>query len=418
MKREIIFRALLAMLILVGFASCKDDDNVQLASVNVQVTASETFQGIAVKGLMVKLVNTADNATTTATTDAKGLASFTDIAPGTYNIATSVDLTAEKAGEISGYYEALTLNATASNVNLLAGVVGAKTIILDGSPSSSLVIKEFYFDGANDPTYSTLFKDQFIEIYNNSSKTIYADGLYIAGLAPQANGSDAKDTPTSLSLKEYVYATKIMQVPGNGADYPIAAGESIVIALNAVDYSDGGAKSYGINLSGADLETYAIDWFESLGRKGNAYFDLDNVDVPNMTCIYNFIENYGVFNFDMQSASVIIFRADNFDAEANRIANPDKTKPSYSDYWVKIPVANIIDGIDMMYSADTGNFKRLPTSVDAGFNTLGGNPAAYSGKSARRKVAKEVNGRKILMDTNNSTNDIEIIDKATPKSFD
>lgn len=413
MKKGLL-KATLALFILLGFSACNDDDEVQLANLKVQVTASNTFSTLSLQGIKVVITNTTDNTEETSTTDSEGIAYFADIAPGIYNISTSVDLTAEKAGEISGYYEALTLNATANSVSLLAGVDSEETVTLDGKPSASLVIKEFYYNGANDPTYSVLFKDQFVEIYNNSSETIYADGLYIAGLAPQDNGSSKTDTPTPLDLTEYVYATKILQVPGTGNDNPIAPGKSIVICLNAVDYTDGGANDYSVDLSGADFETYAIDWLESEGRKGNAYFDLDNADVPNMTCIYNFIENYGWFNFDIPSASIAIFRNDNFTIE--RVANPLRDEPGYSDYFVKIAVADIIDGIDMMFSAQTGNFKRLPTSVDAGFNYVEGN--SYTGQSVRRKVAKEVDGRKILMDTNNSSNDFEALAKPTPKSFD
>ncbi|MGM0504259.1 MAG: DUF4876 domain-containing protein, partial [Bacteroidota bacterium] len=208
--------------------------------------------------------------------------------------------------------------------------------------------------------------------------------------------------------------SKILRIPGNGTDNPVQPGESIVICLNAVDYTDGGANAdISVDLSTADFETYAVSWLESLGRTGNSYFDLDNVDVPNMECVYLNIENNGWFNFDIESASIAIFRNDNFAIE--QIADPRVETPSSSDYFAKINVDDIVDGIDMMYNAETSEFKRLPSSIDAGFKYIDGD--TYTSKSVRRKVANEVDGRKILKDTNNSTNDFEVTDLPTPGGF-
>jgi hypothetical protein len=173
--------------------SCKDDEVVQLANLDVKIVFADGFTGLTAEGINVSITNTVDNGVETVLTDADGLASFVDIAPGTYNVSASLELTAEEAGVASGYYEEMTLNAVENNVNLLGGVDSDITITLDGKASSSLVIKEFYYNGANDPTWSVLFKDQFVEIFNNSSEVVYADGLYLASLAPTANGSSAND---------------------------------------------------------------------------------------------------------------------------------------------------------------------------------------------------------------------------------
>lgn len=412
-KFKLFLSVMLIALLSISFYSCKDDEVVQLANLNVQVDIADGFTGLSAEGISVSITNTVDNGVETALTNASGLASFFDIAPGTYNVAATLELTAEEAGAASGYYEEMTLNAVENNVNLLGGVDSDITITLDGKASSSLVIKEFYYNGANDPTWSVLFKDQFVEIYNNSDEVVYADGLYLASLAPTANGSSANDVPLGLDLTEYVYASKILRVPGTGTQNPIQPGESIVICLNAVDYTNGGANaSYTVDLSNADFETYAIDWLASLGRTGNAYFDLDNVDVPNMECIYLNIENYGWFNFDAPSASIAIFNDDSYAVETIVDPNSSETNPIY---YTKIKTENIIDGIDMMFDADKGNFKRLPVSIDAGFNYIEGN--TYTSKSVRRLIAKNIDGRNILKDTNNSANDFEVIDLPTPGGF-
>ena len=413
-KIKLFLTSLVGTLLILSIVSCNDDEEVKLAKLNVQVNVAESFTGLSTSDMYVYITNTADNGVDSALTDANGVAVFEEVAPGTYHVSATMDLTSEEAGAASGYYEEMTLNGVENNVELLGGIDSDVSITLDGDPSSSLVIKEFYYHGANDPTYSILFKDQFVEIFNNSSEVIYADGLYLASLAPSTSGSDANDVPLGLDLTEDVYATKIMRVPGSGTDHPIEPGEGMVICLNAVDYTNDGANAdISVDLSSADFETYAVDWLESMGRTGSAYFDLNNVDVPNMECVYLNIENYGWFNFDVSSASIAIFRNDNFTIE--QVVDPRRETPSFSDYYAKISVENIIDGIDMMYDSETADFKRLPSSVDAGFNYIEGE--SYTSKSVRRKVAKEIDGRKILQDTNNSSNDFEVTDLPTPGGF-
>lgn len=402
-----------AFVLAIAIFSCSDDE-VKLASLIVQLETSSDFTGLDLAGVNVTITNTVDNSTSSMVADASGVAAFVDVAPGTYNLACSIDLTAEEAQSVSGYYEAITLNGVENNVGLYAGMESSSTLTLDGKPSSSLIIKEFYYNGANDPFWGVLFKDQFVEIYNNSSEVVYADGLYIASLAPTTNGSNDNDVALGLSLEESVYADKVSQVPGNGTDNPIQPGESIVIAYNAVDWTNGGANSaFTIDLSTSDFEIYGVSWLESLGRTGNAFFDVDNVDVPNMNCIYLNIENYGSFNFNPGGASVAIFRSESEPSEVILDPNSSESNPIH---YVKINTADIIDGADFLFDGEAAAFKRLPTSVDAGFNYVDGN--TYTSISLRRKIAKETaDGRKILMDTNNSSNDFEQISLATPHGF-
>ena len=412
-KMNLFTKIAVALTLVISLFSCKDDE-VKLASLLVQIETSANFTGVDLSGQTVTITNTVDNATISGTTDATGLIQFADVAPGTYNVACSIDLTAEEASSASGYYEAITLNGVENNVNLFAGVESTSTLTLDGKPSSSLVIKEFYFVGANDPSWGVLFKDQFIEIYNNSDEVVYADGLYIANLAPSACGSNNNDVTLGLSVEETLYADKVVQIPGNGTDNPIQPGESLIVAFNAVDWTGGGANSaFTIDLSTADFEMYAVDWLQSLGRTGNAYFDIDNVDVPNVNCIYLNIENYSFFTFNVTGASAVIFRSEEDPSETILDPNSSTSNPIY---YVKINAEDVIDGVDFLANAESAAFKRLPSSIDAGFNFTGGQ--SYTSKSLRRKIAKEsAGGRKILMDTNNSTNDFDVINLPTPRGF-
>lgn len=404
-KFKSFLKVTLAVAIAFGFAACNDDDEVKLANLNVTVDIANTFTGLSAANMYVYVTNTSDNGVDSALTDANGLATFEDLAPGTYNISASMELTKEEAGAASGYYEEMTLNATKNNEELIGGFDHEVTITLDGEPSSSLVISELYFNGTM--VDFLLYKSQFIELYNNSAEVVYADGLYIAMLAPTRNGSGASEVPLALDLTEKVYAQKIMRVPGSGTDYPVQPGETILIALNAVDYSNGGTST-NPDLSVATLETYATAWMESLGRSGS-YDDVDNIDVPNMECIY-INQTYGWMQFDAATPSVALFRNESF--TVTEVTDPAAGTPAeIYEIYAEINVDDIIDGIDMMLNAESGDFKRLPTSVDAGFNYIDG---YFTGKSVKRKTEKTVDGRVILKDTNNSTNDLEVIDTPTP----
>lgn len=393
--------------------SCDKDDEVLLANLNVQVDYAAEFTGLSTANITVTLTNPTDNSSLTAETDVLGVAQFLNVAPGSYNVSTSVDISAEQAQEATGYYQEMTLNAVANGVQLMGGVDATETITLNGQASGDLVIKEYYITGANDPTWGVMSKDQFIEIYNNSSEVKYADGLYIANLAPQANGDNANDAISTLSFDTYIYADKITKVPGNGTDNPIQPGESIVIALNAVDWTNGGAKSdITVDLSTAEFEQFGITWLESLGRTGSSFFDLDNVDVPNMECIY-LREGFQYFGWYSQGSSCAIFKNDNFTIEL--MDDPESSDPANPNKYAKIAVADVIDAIGVVADENASAYKDLPSILDAGFTyTEGG---SYTSISIRRLTAKTIDGRRILKDTNNSTNDFEVISLATPKGF-
>ncbi len=404
-KFKLIFTLALAAIMTISFVAC-DDDEVELANLSVTVKTASTFTGLSVVDMYVYITNTIDEGVDSALTDASGIATFLDVAPGTYNVSATMALTAEEAGAASGYYEEMTLNAVENNVELLGGFDHDVDIVLDGKPSSSLVISELYFNGTM--VDFLIYKSQFIELYNNSSEVVYADGLYVAMLAPQRHGADVSDVPLALDLTETVYAQKIMKVPGSGSEFPVQPGETILIALNAVDYSNGGTST-NPDLSVAELETYATAWMESLGRQGS-FDDVNNIDVPNMECIY-LNQEFGWYIIDPSAPTIVIFRNDAF--TITEITDPAAETPvEIYDMYAEIDVDDILDGVDLMLNAESGDFKRLPNSVDAGFNYVGG---FFTGKSVKRKAEKTLgDGRVILKDTNNSTNDLEIIDVPTP----
>lgn len=409
-----LFAATILLGLMATFTSCEDDE-IKLSDVTITVETAALYDGVDVSSAWVVIENTQNGLKDSVQTDATGVATFMQISTGTYNVTTSVVLDEATAESYTGVYKEITLNGVESSYFVAPGMVQDLTLTLDGKAAGDLLIKQVYYNGANDPFWGVLFKDQFVEIYNNSDEVIYADGLYIAFAGPNRTGSSATDAVSTLDVSENFYATKVAQVPGSGTENPINAGESIVIALGAYDWTEGDATkaTFTVDLSSVDFEFYAIDFLEADGRTGSAFFDVDNPTVPNMDIVY-LPGNFVFFNMNTNGQSIAIFRSESAPSEV--ITDPESSE-SNPQYLLKISNSLLIDACDFVDHADAGVYKRFAASVDAGFNYVPGVGSTYTSKSMRRKVAKEINGRKVLKDTNNTADDFDVIDLATPYGF-
>jgi hypothetical protein len=397
------------------FTACdKEEDEDFLGSVSVQLVLKEGLGDISLTNINVSLISIADNVERKALADEAGLAEFSEIPAGNYNINVS-----ESRNE--GEY---TLTGTASNIVVEMRENTLVNLTIDAiNPNADLVIKEVYFPGAAD-SYVSLFKDQFIEIFNNSSEVIYADGLYVACMFNSRPTNSAIPYSQVLDLNEYLYAELADQVPGNGTDYPIEPGKSIVIAFNAINFKEGNPQpDRAVDNSTADLERYSVEWLQAQGRTGSTFFDMNNPDVPNMNNIF-LSSNHVMYLMEVSGPSVVIFRKETAFTEAdvfqydynNQGGNPRTVN------LLKIPTSLVIDGLDVVENAEEGGWKRLPESIDSGFTYLKADGGAfYSGMSLRRKIDQEASlrfGRPVLQTTKNSFTDFESINFPDARGYD
>src|SRR3989339_544993 len=405
--------ALIALGSLLAFSAC-EKQAPELSIIQVTLKASAAFNGATLSNIPVEITNTVDNTKKVVLTNPAGVAKFEDIAPSTYNISSSLELSPEIAFNYTGFNKTVTINATLSSITVLPLQTSVQTLTLDGKAGGDLVIKEVYSLGAANDGYAIMFKDQFFEIFNNSDETQYLDKLYIAYLSPSKAGQGSTDVPLGLPLTSFVYASKILQFPGTGTQYPLEPGMGAVIAINAINYKELKPLALTVDNSTAQFDTYAITWLQSLGRTGNSFFVVDNPNVPNMNCIYLNIQNNGFFNMD-DYASIALVKSGPVFTETIK----DPTITTSEVFYMKIPVSEIIDGVDILAKSSSAAFKRLPAVIDSGFTYAQENGSAnYTGKSLRRKVAKTLaSGRKVLQDSNNSSNDFEVVAPATPRSY-
>lgn len=384
---------------LIGLWSCSKDKEVETTDLQIWVTYPDLYAEVSAAGATVELTNNETQSKTTLTADADGGALFTKLLAGTYNITANITLNPQQAELLTGIAQEIILAGTLNNLMVSGKATIEETIQLVGGRAGDLVFKEIYYTGSRTPTGGTYFLDQFYEIYNNSTETIYADGLILALAHPVAATSSIagwSDDPN------HVYLSSVWQVPGNGTTYPIEPGTSFIISQNGTNHREDPNGNANCPYSGS------IATFETFVDREDTR-DVDNPGVPNMIMLHHGSGFY--FLASVFGPAPVIFRVENFMALA-RETQPGSTS---TFEYIKLPVGHIIDGVEGGRDENSVNFKRLPASVDAGIIWCSG---TYMSESIRRKTANTIEGRRILQDTNNTTADFEVKSPPTPKTFD
>lgn len=435
-----------------AFYGCSDDDfgnNSGLQPVNFSVNLKYddvTFNGQLVNAANVILTNTNTGDSYTVISNVSGMADFTAIVPGIYNITVSKTMESAEFNTTFGYAPTTTtvqFNGTQEQVTVNANVT-ATTVELKSARIGDLIIKQIYYAGSH-AQQGASFRDQFIEIYNNSNEVIYADGLYIGQLFGKINTTTSSytlangqhDWSQSIGMTaganantNYVYADYVMRIPGFGNQYPIQAGQSIVIAQSALNHKaplvDNSGEpmtvqnpSLTVDLSTADFEVYLGDFRTSIGETVYNY-DIQNPAVKDMEIAYWGRPGYysGNKDFLMDNPgrdSFVIFRSADFSMYQN-YSDPSVTNiAANTKFYIQIPNITIIDGVDLQnFNPSNQRPKMLPSQIDASFMNC---DAAFNSQSVIRKTKTTVNGRVILEDTNNSAADFVKMAMANPKVF-
>ncbi len=255
--------------------------------------------------------------------------------------------------------------------------IAGNTFLLDSInieliASSDLMINEIFYCGSD---YSSFyFYGQFAEIYNGSRDTMYLDGMILTRQRPVV--ADVED----LDYVRAVYGYQFPGTPVTGREHPIAPGEFVVVACDAIDHSLWCPNS--VDLSGADWETF--------NAQANDY---DNPEVPNLEPVHD----RGVdWMINLGWNAVVLASGEEYEL-AEYILN----ERTYVE--VRIPISTVIDGVEYASNPE-GKQKQLTVKVDAGM--AGAGIPKYSGQSTER--------RELGLDTNDSTYDFENITSPTP----
>ena len=276
-------------------------------------------------------------------------------------------------------------------------------------PGELLIEELFFASNLLEDGKSTADGEQYLRLTNNADHTVYADGVLVMvenffGCQQSVTGSywAHPDLDDAICV-EVAYA-----IPGSGTDVPIEPGKSLILAVNAQDFSADNAN--GFDLSRADFEFY---------DENEKYPDIDNPDVPNLENLFK------------RSESVFLMHKRGYECYALAVLPPTVSLADFdADYRYDCKIEFWMNG-SVLTTADLLSERRCPTahrvpnewvldgvnggveenfrapqfnaSVDAGYTGCGtqDNDPERFGKSALRN--RDAAGK--LADTNNSTND-------------
>ena len=417
--------------------SCKKDtlDEAQAVSQSFQLTyGTESVDlGLPLANADVTLTNRTNGVVLTAKSDAKGVVNFSSVTPGNYSVVANLVISATDYTTITGIY---TAEAAAFNASLEANIgTGNATLpmTLKAGRLGNWVIKQIYYGGSS-TTSGALFRDQFIEIYNNSNEVLYADGLYVSQIHGKNSRVSSIDVTKPAFLSngqfnwtksigmtatnantDFVYAKTMFMIPGTGKEHPVQPGASIIIAQNAqnhkaayvgVDGKEVSVKdpSLTIDLSKADFETY----LGNVAGINPLASDIDNPSITNVKVLVTGGNRDMILNNNGYEG-IIIFQTTLDPLKWPSYPDPEETTVvAGTDLYTQIPTSVILDAVDIAHTiASSRGPKRVPDALDGGFTFTNG--GAYSSQSVIRKTAKTLPARRVLKDTNNSTADFDFL---------
>ena len=374
----------LAVLAMVG---CQKT-GTKTISINVKVDETKLVSaGIpSPESYKVKISNFATGSAIETTTE-NGIATAVGIIPGVYTVTVS-------ASQNQGGFT-YTLAGSESNVSLIAD--GAEVVVkVDAVKEAALVFKEIYYTGVDPANF--YFRDQFYEIYNNSTEVVYADGLCIAETVfANIDKSVIYEWPIP-NADQYVFARVIWQLPGDGKTYPVQPGESFVIAQWATNHK---AENLSKGLSPVDLTGAE---FEAIEKETtfNGILLTDNLAI-NMKKVVQAGYAMPQWLTSTDGSRYVLFKP------SKPLKNEDFITATNADYQGtarEIAISDVIDAVQAVNNESGMSVLGLPTALDAGAIWCSG---SYVGESIARKIKEtRPDGTKVYQDTNNTSNDFEV----------
>lgn len=386
--------------------SCVDfNDTTQPVSTTVQLVRPEGFLSSAdMSGFTVTIQS--DEEVFKGVSDASGQVVFQDLAPGVYDISTSAHLNSEQYKKYTGedvdpreeYVVTGTLNQQAMSTNT------SLQLPMSMSRKVSLIISKIY-SSTSKISGGSYRIGTYIEIYNNSDEAVDAAGLYIglleseSTIAYQQYPEDQAITPDSIYLKQ------LFRIPAS-SPVMVAPGSSLLIVNSATDHSS--QNQYERDLRGADFEAK-----DATGKIPN------NPAVPALELIYTAYKSVSNMNLLAGGPCAIVnFRTAEDVSQWPTVYAYGKTK---GNMFLRMHIKHVLDGVDFIkFKAQTGpdiNTKRLPTSLDAAYTNVSTASGNIGERLFRKTLSVTPEGRKILMDTNNSLNDFICNDNINPREY-
>lgn len=345
----------------------------------------------------------------TATTDANGIATFAGLIPDVYDISCSWELTADQYRALTGDYDPQVVSGYSVSGSLNNHLIREEQTIALGTNLSinrDIIIGKIYYAGSKDNNNRSYMPGKYIELYNQSDKAVDVSGLYIGLVEAESTQVFTLENLHETYADSVVLLKQIFRIPAD-KPYMVQPGGTVLIVNSAADHRNNNDMEN--DLSDADFEAK-----DATGKTQN------NPNTPALELVYTMYPSVSNMNL-VQSGpcSVVIFRTD------DDIATWPLTYPygkTTGNQWKLLPKRHIIDGVEVLRNKNTGidvSTKRLYADIDAGYTNIEA-ISGYTGEVVYRRTSDKrgADGHKILVDTNNSSNDFHVSKTVKPREYD
>lgn len=384
---------------LVCFASCKEDDEVVLVSVDTSAFTILPPNGTEIVSLDEARLTFKEMKSLRETVVLWG--EEVKLAEGLYDCsyeakAVLKDEHSEFEADIYGKYPDFIVSVD------LPALFETEVATYIRPKNNDFLIEEIYCAGTPNAKGTAYVADTYMKVFNNSDDVLYADRLAL--VETMFTGDTYFDyIPNPRGTK--VNLRVLYVIPGSGTDYPINPGQSFIICSQAQDHSLINGEG-SINLSDAD--------FEIFDESSSSSLDIDNPSVPNAEKWYSSLAATAAWTFTTQgNRSIAIARIPEsetiesyalYEPYEYSYVNTGKTM-TRTAYW--IPNDWIIDGVNMC-PMDKWKWNIFPASIDAGYtysNETNTNRAQLGLSVIRKSLDSSEGGLRKLQDTNDSSAD-------------
>ena len=404
--RNLFLSAVLTTSMCGVFTSCSDDDDKPEPTYPITVTETLPAEIPASFSIVSGSVTCKELNTDRSTTFQLPLTSSDVLPAGTYDIDGTMVVKYVSAGG-TDVEQTLRTVATQQVVSATGTPITLKWFFYN--PENTLVFGEIYCAGSPNAAGTNGLYDTFFTIYNNTDEIQYADGLAIVESKLTNASTDKILTDANLPENNFTVGA-VYVIPGSGKDVAINPGESIKIVDQAINWSE--QVSGALNHTDADFEWYDVVTTGTVR-------DTDNPDVPNLDKWFSYSATIWLpSNQCNRSYALVRFpegmTAEKFLAEQEGNytyinAATGKEMSGTKAYLVKYEW--ILDGVNLC-PAESWISGALSTSVDASYAAISQaklDKSRFGKKFVRKTAGISAAGHAVLMDTNDSANDFNIV---------
>ena len=377
------------LLLVAAFSSCSDN-NEEVATpdpITVQLTCKDG--NVDFSTFQVTLTELRSTTQFTAQANAEGDAIFR-VPLGQYDVVAE---NGHEGGASTYYGSKNNVTLSESNRTIQLEVQSIMDVL-----EKTFVLDELFFNCSKNGEYDNNWYEEYVTLTNVSNRPLYADGISIA-ICGDYNAVE-NEGDKSVYLPDSIVVSQVYTIPGNGTQHLVQPGQSLVIAHSAIDHSEGGKKPKARDLRGADFEIYVPHEYA---------MTTDNPEVTNMVVDYSMFQ---AFQWGYTgNAPMMLLKADT-DLQSyvpQHLKNMDIPggMGAMKQNYLIIPTRWVIDGVETG-ATDYFFHKVLPDKIDRGRILVNEDQMGFGGFNSlfvKRKAAAEG----YLQDTNNSTDDFEVI---------